>query len=398
MNLKTYNGNDKTAVYCYAFMACATELAISHSDTTLYPDWLRRIYLYSIFAALFIALIFVLRNNRKDTTSFLIPVIYFLFVNIHSNYAVTGDRLFDAIYSSLRIVGFLLLMPLAKIKVYECLKAFMVFVSACGILVFISHILHIPIPHNEVPYYTDSVFASYVDYKIGILFSELGAIRLCGLFNEPGAFGTILALVLCIENYDIRKRDNQLLAVAGICSFSVAFVVISVLYFIMKVRNNRKIAIPLILLMISVVFIIPNIEFSDPLLRAFVNRLKFDDGALVADTRSSNFIDEAFSNVLNSDKIFFGYKARYLEFIDYENASSTFKIPFIEHGMIGFFIIYGILLINALKKAKGFPLAIMFIICFMFSVYQRPNIYSLTYFVLLYGGIDYIKSRDSITQ
>ena len=36
--LQAYKGSDKIAVYCYVYIACLSELALSHSDTTLYPE------------------------------------------------------------------------------------------------------------------------------------------------------------------------------------------------------------------------------------------------------------------------------------------------------------------------------------------------------------------------
>ena len=394
--LQAYKGSDKIAVYCYVYIACLSELALSHSDTTLYPEWFRHLYLYSIFIALLLALVIVFTRKLKDTSSFLIPAIYFSFITLYSNFDISINSFFDAVYSTFRIMGFLLMMPLGKIRIYECFTYFIVFMCACGIFVYISHILHLPVPHSEIPYYTDSVFASYIDYKIGILFSELGAIRLCGLFNEPGAFGTFLALILCIEDFDLKKRENVIMALAGLLSFSVAFFIISLLYLIMKMRKDKRLLVPLTILLIFIVFILPNLEFSNPILQAFTNRLKFDDGAFVADTRSSDFVDEKFSDMLYGDHLFWGFKGKYLVSIDYENTTSTFKVPFIEYGMIGFFVIYGILLINALKRTKGISTAIMFVLCFAFSVYQRPYIYTLTYFVILYGGIEYIKRRDLV--
>ena len=42
------------------------------------------------------------------------------------------------------------------------------------------------------------------------------------LMNQ-GIFGTIIALILCSDKMNLKKKENIILLVAGIMTFSVAF-------------------------------------------------------------------------------------------------------------------------------------------------------------------------------
>lgn len=391
--IRSYNGLDKTAVACFAFMAIFSELAISHSDNTLYPEWSRRLYLYMMFASLVIAL-FKSFSYKSDSykSVIVLPAIYFSLTTFHTNLDVTGGRIFDSLYTGLRIVLFLLLTNSGKVRVYEVFRAFLLFLSIFGIVVFISHIIGIPLPHRNVEYYTESSYARYIDYFCCILFSESGSVRLCGLFNEPGAFGTFIALVLCVDKYNLSKYSNKILLLAGICTFSVAFFLISSVYLVLKYYDNLKVMVSEIIFLALFFVILPNIGFSSQILNKFFNRFNFVDGSFVADTRSTTFIDSLLESMFSNNSLLWGYGRGYFTLIDYSSGASTYKTVLIEHGIIGFTLIYGLLIVFALKMSRRNPFAIFFVVCFSLSIYQRPFVYTLVYFIILFGGIEKINN------
>lgn len=389
--IRTNTGGNKTAIVCYSLMAILSGLAIAHSDTTLYSEGIRRCYLYFMFLCLVIGWIGLLKSKVNVTWVILVPVIYYSIITLHTNMGIAVGKVFDAFYSSLRLVGFLLLVSWAQIRVFKFFRLFLIVIAGLGIVIFISNIVDIPLPHSTVEYYTDSAFASYIDYKVGFLFLELGAVRLCGLFNEPGLFGTLIVLVLCADNYNLRKSSNAILFIAACCTFSIAFLIITIMHFIIRCYRKPKIMVPLLIIVAIILFILPNISSNNPVAAAFLSRLEMDDGSFVADNRSTNFIDETLSSVLHSSKVLWGYGGGYFSSIGYESGASTYKTALIDFGVLGFFLIYGLLILSAFRKAKGNPLAVNLVMCFAMSIYQRPNVFTLVCFVVLFGGIQYIK-------
>ena len=93
---------------------------------------------------------------------------------------------------------------------------------------------------------------------------------------------------------------------------------------------------------------------------------------------------------MSGSKALFGYGNGYLSSIGYSSGASTYKTEIINYGILGFLIIYGLPIFAANKRAQKKRTAFALIICFTISIYQRPFIYSLVYFVVLFGGIEYI--------
>ena len=386
---------DKIPVACYTLMAFLTELAIAHGDTTLYPMWMRKIYVYLIFLCLVTAIIFIIPKlkQRFDATVFL-PILFFYVTTTYTCLGTSFGDIYTAFYNIFRLGGYLCLGYVGQIKVYKNFKLFMVVMSVLGIIAFLSYVLHLPIPYRNVDFYNDSFAASYVDYGFAFLFSEYGAVRLCGLFNEPGAFGTLLGFLLCADNYNLKDRKNIILFIAACMTFSVAFVAISILFLLLKVRKQPHVIIPIIVAGVFLIIMLVSFASDNPIVQVFIERFSFEDGLLSMDDRTNDKVDKVFQAVIGGENFFWGYGTGYLHSTDVEDTGSTYKTVIIDYGVLGFIILYGFVILAALKKSKKNIRAINFVVCFALSIYQRPNIYTLVHFVVLFGGIQYILSQS----
>ena len=386
---------EKITVACYTLMAFLTELAIAHGDTTLYPMWMRKIYIYLIFLCLLVALFFIIPTLRKrfDAVA-LIPILFFTVTTLYTCLNISFGAIFDAFYSIFRLGGYLFLGHIGQKKVFNNFRLFMVVMSFVGIIAFLSYIFNLPVPYRIVDFYEDSFVANYVDYGFAILFSEYGAVRLCGLYNEPGAFGTLLAFLLCADDYNLKDKKNLILFVAACMTFSIAFIAISIIFFILKARKQPKIIIPVVLLGVLIIVILYIFASDNPIIKIFFERFVFDDGLSSMDDRTSSKVNKEFLSVIEGGNILWGNGTGYLQSIGYEDTGSSYKTAIIDYGILGFVILYGSLIFAAIKKTKRNFNAINFVICFAASIYQRPNIYTLAHFVILFGGVQYILSKS----
>lgn len=383
-----YQGGDRIAVICFTIMTCLTDLAISHGDTTLYSDLVRRLYLYLILLLLVVILLSSFGKPLSFQNRIWVPIIFYLFYTFDSYAGVNVSGLFDAGYSCLRLSFLLALTNYGLVSVFRLYRRFMVFMAACGIVIYFAYILSIPLPHTIDAYYSEYSYATYVNYGVGFLFSEFGALRLCGLFNEPGAFGTFLGLLLCCDNLDLRKKENIILFVAGVLTFSMAFFAIVTLAFLFKIRAKKALVFPLAIVIFIVFFFKDNLAASNPIFQLFLER--FSDGFAGIDNRSNFELDSVYSVFFKSSNSLFGYGRGFLSKNIDNMGFCTYKTPIIEYGIIGFLLIYGSLLFAAFKESQKNPVAIGLIFCFAASIYQRPNVFTLGYFVILFGGILYI--------
>ena len=56
--------------------------------------------------------------------------------------------------------------------------------------------------------------------------------------------------------------------------------------------------IPLLLVVLVVLFVLPQMQFENPIIQMFVSRFVFEDGMFTVDNRSSDFIDQTVVDVL----------------------------------------------------------------------------------------------------
>lgn len=64
--------------------------------------------------------------------------------------------------------------------------------------------------------------------------------RICGYFDEPGMVGTISALLLAAEGFRVNRR-SLIVMTAGLLSFSLAFIVIAALGFLVSTFVTRRV-------------------------------------------------------------------------------------------------------------------------------------------------------------
>lgn len=122
------------------------------------------------------------------------------------------------------------------------------------------------------------------------------------------------------------------------------------------------------------------------MLDILVQRMSFENGSLAGDNR--DYIDTTLlmNDFNNSNDIVFGRG-----FGATKGLGVSFKMMIVQLGYVGVFLTYGLLFFAGWKYSKDNWIAISFLLCFTINVYQRTNIFCMNYFVVLFGGLLYIK-------
>ena len=379
----------------FFIMAFNNGLAIYHGDTTLAWWQFRLIVIGAGYACTVIcALLTVIKLKSeksgialRDLLAFFIPTVYYfiLFISYRD-----GDASFFLLLF-LRTLGlglFIIADKDCKLRTFQLYRKCIVVMALLGIVVYAAQLIPLPLPHRVVPYYSLVGAGDYYDYYLGYVYKSLtGFTRLCGLFNEPGYFGTILAFVLCADGMNLRKKENIVLLIAGCLTFSFAFFALLLIHLILASYKKPKLMAFLIILVLLMVYVVPNIQLSNNDVAKLISRFYSLETSLESRTRSS--FDTLFERWKTSDKVLFGYGHGYGKSID-PDGSSSYKSYFVDYGVAGFILMFAPLLIYAFRKAKGNSKCVFFVVLFIASIYQRPNIYSILYFVILFGGLEYI--------
>lgn len=336
----------------------------------------------------------ILRKDLFQT----IPMI--IFVIISSFHTYDGSISFSGFLFSLLWIIFALAPDNIKKRTFIYFKNAFIIICIAGIICYLSYDLNLFLPYKVVNYYNNNaIVENYIDYKFIFLYrasSSISLVRLCGICNEPGYFGTICALILCASSLNLKKKSNIIIFIAGFLTFSLAFIITLVIYLLLKYLKDVRTVILTVLLTCFYLFLLPNIYTGNPTIDRFIQRMTITDEGLAGDNRTTDELEYVFDDVVKN-KPLFGYGEGYLKTQNLKGGVSSYKTYIIQYGFVGCILLWGSLLLAALYKNKNY-LSIIYIIAFFVNIYQRPNIMTLQYQILLFGGLAFINAKLRVKE
>ena len=391
---------DKIAGWSVAIIAITRSLAVMHGDTTLGGSTITKALLLLNYACLFCLFPCVVLRKTSNLTaaiSLVFCITFYLLLSFLNSYK--NDASFNVVLFAI-LMCFCFTNNIVRLYAFRIFRVFVVLSSLLGIVAFLSYVLSLGIPFRVVPYY-DRIDTSYIDYGFAYLTMKLFSVRLCGLFNEPGYFGTMLALFLIADHVNLRRIENIVLLIAGILTFSLAFFILVIIALVYKGFHSKRGVLIIVLFAVALAVALPNLADKYPEIEALIMRFTFEDGEWVGDNRTTDVVDITFKQMINNgDKLFLGFGSGYTNYLD-ETGTSSYKGFIIDFGLMGSFLIWGLLLVSSLLTIK--PLndkkyRYFFLLCFFMSIYQRPYVVAITYLVVLLGGVLFCDSNNSIRE
>ncbi len=229
--------------------------------------------------------------------------------------------------------------------------------------------------------------------------------RLCGLFREPGFVGTLGALYLLGDKFNLKKWENAVILIACIFTFSVAFYVLLILGLLLKkvMASNTKrglisgmVAVGLTVVGYFVFLALP-LPASSPLAEV-QERLVITEDGLAGDNRmTEEYAVAAYENWAESGtkNVLFGYGE------DNRKVPGTNRTIWQKtHSIKEFIYNYGVLALVIMgltfifvtlikyKGVKGIKkrYILVLLIVFLLSIYQRYAVCKFFYLCVLLGG------------
>lgn len=207
--------------------------------------------------------------------------------------------------------------------------------------------------------------------------------RFNGFYDEPGTVGTISALLLSIDKFNLKKNINIPLLVAGILSFSLFFYVISLIYVLYILNNSYRIIITI--LFIGIVLFTQNNIYLE---QYIYKRLEITGNTISGDNRMTKSGANYYERFKKTDDFLLG-KGEGVSSV-WGEGSSSYKRIIIDFGIV-FLLVYAFALswftFAMIKNKKN---AMGLIIIFLGILFQRPYIFNSFYVFLIYASIVYI--------
>lgn len=361
------------------------------SNSTLGSDSLRMVMRVMYFVS---AMLMAMMTNWKKKISVisillaLTPVVYLCFQNLYSYSGLKGS-------SSAMLLCALFSLQSNEIQssVYKRIKQYLLVLAAVGICCYLLYILNIGEFYKLVPYYSGKTGQWYIDYKVCYLYKNPLQTRLCGVFNEPGWFGTFLAFYLCSEKLNFKKLSNIVVGIAGILTFSLAFILIIGIYYVVSKINNLKQWVWVSIIIIFYICILPNVETGNAYVDEMIHRMAITEDGLVGDNRTTASFEYVYKNTINSDSVFWGEGYGY-HLVSSSGSVCSIKTYIVDFGILGTAILFlpvFILLMYRYRKNRN---VIIFLLCVAASLYQRPWLFETSNFVMTIAATSCIAKED----
>lgn len=388
------------SVWVILAVSVFSTLAVTHGDTTLVTGFAQhRIIPITRYLLFFLTLFFTTWKNPSPhiVLKIIWMVIWSFFTYIY--YFEEAGFSFGLI-DFCNIIFLLSIFFATKenlIKAVSLFKIYLVITSVLGIIAFADFVTGGHLPNEIVDYYADYEDTFYVNYHFAYLGMKGDGIRLCGLFNEPGYFGTFIALYLVMDEIRLKKISNIILLIAGILTFSMACLIILALgslFFIIK-NKHYYVAAAVVLIILTLPFL-KDIQFENESAKVLSTRVEniLDGTETIMGRRTDANFEQIERRFEEDNHILFGYGTGYSSKKGAYDTSS-YKRNVVEWGYLGFGLVFLFLLFLVSSETKLNGSILFFILCISISVSQRPQIFIPAYFLLYFGGVNYLASKKA---
>ena len=278
----------------------------------------------------------------------------------------------------------LLLLPKNSfhIMVFDAFLRVFAVLMGISILSFILVVLlGVNLPHIEIQPLNEFKKESYYLFPLFVTADGIltpFSIRFMGLFDEPGVVGTLCAIILMTERFDLKKWENIIILIAGILSMSFFFFFVCFVYILMIVPLKQKI----VLLLLGIVLII-GLQNNELINDTLFSRFIINDGQFAGMNREHGDFTSFYSNFRHTSAYWTGLGPGHAELLN--EGGSSYKQVVVDYGVLFFIFYMSCFFLNALASIKKPTMIFVFSILFLGTMYQRPfvGVGSITLFYLM---------------
>lgn len=368
--------------------------------------WITKNVMLKWLATLALGYIFFKQKGRLSKTDLNVVVIYVIAFVFYLLLPLLKDRI--TIFGLIDTIPSLFLVYLLCSNIDFCKKAYTYFTFLFALLMCLSIIAQflslsgaLPSIGTIVNNAQDRVYTVYpflIKEQVLDVYSLTGT-RFSGAYDEPGAIGTIAAVILCIEKFRLSNWKNIIFLITGLMSMSLAFYIIMVVYGFLYASVVRK-KILLTFVLLTSFFLFYRYTKDDPTFETLIwERIEWDDEkqGLAGEDRMVGDADYFFdSHIKGTSAYWFGLTDT-TEFWKAAEGSASYKVVIAQNGMI-FLALYILCFIWLAfhYKSNRFDVVI-FMTLLLANTIQRPNIYSPLW-VFLYAYYARINDEQQLLK
>lgn len=398
---------------------CAFAGILSMNPYFLWPSFAGGILVYFTYVLYIISIFYLIRSSahfRLSKSNFVVGVLFLIMythIYILGAVEVSVQTLISGLLAYINL--FLLATCEENIKknIFEKFVILFIISLIPGLIYYILETIGISLSigtlqsQNQLVYSNSAEFmgdSGYYKLYIGAVMRVSANTRFSGIYDEAGLVGTVTALLLVARKFEIKKdRKCRWLLLFNIISFSLAGYLLIVLYFFIKwIRKGQwKLCVGILVGIVGLYGVL-NMHTSNTLINNLQSRIEVTTtGISLINNRESSLFEKGYKEFTQASlyRRIMGYGRGASTQNKYMNGSSSYKCVVYDYGYGGFFLMMLIITYcyfrrETRRKVDVWELISLYII-FLVSIYQRPAIMYAYYFIILYGGKEYLYSCNN---
>lgn len=277
-------------------------------------------------------------------------------------------------------------------RVYTSFRKILSIFLLISLIVWIFVRIGFDVPYNVIeplnslkPYnYNQYPFLVQANYLVDMF-------RFYGPFDEPGVIGTVCAMILYVEGYNMKDYFNIPLLIAGLCTFSLFFIVITLLFLGFRlVKRPKYIFAALIALSIFYYYTKDIDEFQELLYERF--EYNSSTRSFEGDNRATSDFKAYYNSIKGTSTYYFGADQKV---VDRFSGNAGYRNAVLKYGAIFCFLylvwFFGYAISSGLRRRE----LLIFAVLLLSVLYQRPGFLDPVYIFLF---VQYIKTNAPVRK
>ena len=338
----------------------------------------------SVFHPLFtgmaglLALLDIVKTHQKKWG---IGSYFFLFITFI--YVIISKKNFLGSLQVLSIVPFAFVRKEFILQVYQAFrKIFALFMIIAIPSYFMVVWIGVNLPGIEIETLNTLKLGSYTFHPFVLVYTEvITSPRFIGFFDEAGVVGTLSAIFLIMENFNLKNKLNIVILLAGVLSMSLFFFFIIGAYLVYTGSNRTRIIAVVIVLLLLVLFYDNEIIYD-----TLFKRLTFEDGGIVGMNREHGDFTSFYEKFRHTPEYWTGLGAG--SGAKLNEGGSSYKQMIVNYGVI-YFVLYMLsYYLLAIRNIKSLKAVVVYSLILLGTMFQRPFAEEpATIFLMITAGI-----------
>lgn len=340
-------------------------------------DPLKSSYIYRIFLSFILLITIFPHLNFKQKHSKYSIVLYIISIIFY----ITGDFTFLPLLATCILTLIYFLDRFYVKKIFNAYVLLMSLLLIPSITQFILVLCGFDFPYVILNPYIEEKDYVYRAYTFFTTSSDVFSLfpRFMSYFDEPGALGSICAIILYIRKYNLKDVINIPFLIAGLLSFSLYFYIVTFVFLILYISGFKRIIV-LLFLLISLISL-SNLE-NEMLNQYIFDRIEYDEiEGISGNNRTVSGFDEWFDKYKKTGDAVLGYGRGSKQL--YNHGGASYKDRIVEYGYLGFglYLIMMVLTGYSIYR-KNLKTFMLYLFLYLSMLWQRPFIIDFAYMML----------------